>query len=648
MKKMALLFALLIPAAGLHAQTFNLQTGREPVASLDGLWRFHTGDNPAWASPNFDDSQWPLLRSDESWTQQGYPGVSGYAWYRFTLQVPDGSKPISLLLTGILTGYQVYANGRLIGSEGSTAPTSTPTLASEPKLFRLPISGVGPQTIQIAVRVWSFRPYLAFGGPLGNAGTLRPGNAAGDTLLLLQRLQAHRNTTAVNNANTYAYCLITALVGITILVLFLFRPADREYLWFAIYILAAGVAGMLGVRFFVAFPLSPGVFLYASAGAVSVIAGLVFFSIVLRVRRSWLWWVACVTMALDPFGVALTWLQWTTWGVGHVVGASLMLPAYFWIMVTLTICAYKKDESARLLLAPTALLYAFTILIQIGQITDQLGWPTRMDALFNPILSRPYPLLLADVINYIFMLALLIFLVRRFSLARKKEERLSTEFEAARSIQRLLIPANPPATPGFSVETVYLPASEVGGDFFYIQPADDDSLLIVFGDVSGKGLKAAMTVSAIIGALRNEPSRRPATVLHNLNRILHGNVDGFATCAAALITADGAMIIANAGNPAPYRNGQELAVNSGLPLGIVADVTYEESHYDLAPNDRLTFVSDGVIEATNPQRELFGFDRTQAISTLSAHAIAEAAKQFGQQDDISVLRIERQPVLETA
>ncbi len=90
--------ALLLSAVHLsvHAQTFNLQTGREPVTSLDGLWRFHTADNPQWASPGFDDSQWPLIRSGTSWTQQGYFTHSGYAWYRFTLQVADGGKPLSL------------------------------------------------------------------------------------------------------------------------------------------------------------------------------------------------------------------------------------------------------------------------------------------------------------------------------------------------------------------------------------------------------------------------------------------------------------------------------------------------------------------------------------------------------------------------
>ena len=81
MRKLPLLLLLLIlgTCGVLQAQTFDLTTGRLPVASLDGLWRFHTGDNPEWADPNFDDSKWPLLRSDQDWAQQGYKGYSGLA-----------------------------------------------------------------------------------------------------------------------------------------------------------------------------------------------------------------------------------------------------------------------------------------------------------------------------------------------------------------------------------------------------------------------------------------------------------------------------------------------------------------------------------------------------------------------------------------
>ncbi len=99
-KKTLFILLFLVSAFSLRAQTFNLQTGRENITSLDGLWRFHTGDDPAWADPNFDDSQWPLLRSDESWTKQGYPDYSGYAWYRFTIGFPRatwrGSWPMWL------------------------------------------------------------------------------------------------------------------------------------------------------------------------------------------------------------------------------------------------------------------------------------------------------------------------------------------------------------------------------------------------------------------------------------------------------------------------------------------------------------------------------------------------------------------------
>lgn len=101
------------------------------------------------------------------------------------------------------------------------------------------------------------------------------------------------------------------------------------------------------------------------------------------------------------------------------------------------------------------------------------------------------------------------------------------------------------------------------------------------------------------------------------------------------------MTLANAGNPAPYRNGEEMSVEPGLPLGLLPEAGYAETHYQLAPNDRLTFVSDGVVEATNLQGELYGFARTQSISTESAHQIAKAAELFGQQDDITVLSVTR-------
>jgi serine phosphatase RsbU (regulator of sigma subunit) len=215
--------------------------------------------------------------------------------------------------------------------------------------------------------------------------------------------------------------------------------------------------------------------------------------------------------------------------------------------------------------------------------------------------------------------------------------------EAARTIQSILISDLASLTPGFKVESAYLPANEVGGDFFQVLPAADGSLLIVVGDVSGKGLKAAMTVSTIVGALRNERERRPAKVLSNLNLVLQGQIDGFATCCAALIEPDGSVAFANAGNLSPYSNGFELTLDGGLPLGIAADAAWEESHHLLALGDRITFISDGVVEATNEMQELFGFERVKQISNQPPAQIAQAARQFGQQDDISIISVTRIP-----
>jgi serine phosphatase RsbU (regulator of sigma subunit) len=237
-------------------------------------------------------------------------------------------------------------------------------------------------------------------------------------------------------------------------------------------------------------------------------------------------------------------------------------------------------------------------------------------------------------------LAIAVMLFRRAWRAWKESSSLRAELEAAREVQEQLV-APAVSLPGFQIESLYAPARQVGGDFFRVTPQGDGAVLVIVGDVSGKGLKAAMTVSAIMGALRGCGFASPAQVLEYLNSVLFGQIGGFVTCCVARIAADGAMTLANAGNPAPYCNGKEMAVEAGLPLGVVSEAGYAETRCQLAAGARLTFVSDGVLEATNSSGELFGFDRTAALSTKTASEIAKAAEQFGQEDDITVLTISR-------
>ena len=187
---------------------------------------------------------------------------------------------------------------------------------------------------------------------------------------------------------------------------------------------------------------------------------------------------------------------------------------------------------------------------------------------------------------------------------------------------------------------LFIPSTEVGGDFFHIVSTVDGGLLVVIGVVAGKGLQAAMNVSMLMGALRRASDKRPAKILESLNRVLLGS-ESFTTCQAAWFGPDGELVLANAGHLPPYLNTQEVKLPGGLPLGVVSDVTYDEVRLYLHPGDRMLLMSDGVVEARHASGELFGFDRVHNLSSQSAFYIADAAKEFGQEDDITVLTIRR-------
>ncbi len=223
-----------------------------------------------------------------------------------------------------------------------------------------------------------------------------------------------------------------------------------------------------------------------------------------------------------------------------------------------------------------------------------------------------------------------------------RQLRAETELEAARAVQQVLVPEEIPSLPGFKIESEYWPAGQVGGDFFQILPTAPGGALIVIGDVSGKGMPAAMTVSLLVGTFRTlaQYTASPGEILAAMNRrILVRSKDGFTTCLVLRADLDGTLTVANAGHLPPYCNGEELAVEGGLPLGLRAQSTYEETTFALEPDAQITLLTDGVVEARSANGELFGFARAQTWSRKSATQILEAARAFGQEDDITVVTL---------
>jgi sigma-B regulation protein RsbU (phosphoserine phosphatase) len=271
------------------------------------------------------------------------------------------------------------------------------------------------------------------------------------------------------------------------------------------------------------------------------------------------------------------------------------------------------------------------------------------DAEFVPTFQLgPIPVDIGQIDGLLFVLSIAAVLLHRFHKTSREQERAQAELEAARSMQEVMLPQQIGSTPGFAIEAVYIPAQEVGGDFFRLFPGADESLLVVIGDVSGKGVKAAMLVSLIVGLLQKivEITREPSGVLSDLNTSLSGHTGGaFATCCCALIGPDGHLRIANAGHLSPYCDmDANWRPRVDYPWVWPPTTTYDQVDFSLRPGDRVVFLSDGVVEARSKSGELYGFKRFGAISIEPADLIAMAAQRFGQEDDITVLSVELQPL----
>ena len=325
------------------------------------------------------------------------------------------------------------------------------------------------------------------------------------------------------------------------------------------------------------------------------------------------------------------------------------------IPVLLIVHWRRGNREAGILLIPVILqsltYYASILLFFLGLVPAFQDASTKAYKLLFAWQLGPFNWDLGQLANLLYLLSLAIIMVLRSTRISRQQALLEGEMAAAREVQQIILPEQADTVIGFTVESVYQPAQQVGGDFFQVLPTEQGGLLLVVGDVAGKGLPAAMLVSVLVGAIRGvaEYTIDPANMLANLNDRLIGRTSGtFSTALVAHIAANGIVKIANAGHLSPYLDGREIELPGALPLGIQPHAHYETIQFHLAPGSRLTFYSDGVVEAQNAKRELFGFERGRELSTRPAAAIVKAAQEFGQADDITVVTIERAAALATA
>lgn len=200
-------------------------------------------------------------------------------------------------------------------------------------------------------------------------------------------------------------------------------------------------------------------------------------------------------------------------------------------------------------------------------------------------------------------------------------ERLEQELRIARLIQQTLLPKEIPHLPGWEVASFYQPARAVGGDFYDFLLFPDGLVGFIVGDVTDKGVPAALVMATTRSLLRAAAERLifPGQVLERANELLHADIPPkmFVTCLYALLDpATGRLRYANAGHDLPYRrrpDGVDELRATGMPLGLMPGMRYEEKETVLAPGETVLLYSDGLVEAHNPRREMFGFSRLRTL-----------------------------------
>ena len=626
----------------LNAQSFEAGQSPRWLLSLDGLWKFQAGDNSEWAQTDFDDSSWPLLRSDRDWSTQGLGTYSGMGWYRFHVHTPADGGELSLLVPHVFTSYEIYANGRFVARFGKLPPAPLSYATHAPQLYHLPAAVITSRDLTIAIRVWHWPAWSRYFG----GGPAEAGSFIGDSKSVEEQYALWIGAQHWDDSGVFLTSLLQSLGAMIALCLFLLRRSEREYLWFAAILACSAAAGWIWYSYrFVVWP----VWLANQLRDLLVVSGIslsqfAFFSEVFKPRKTAVYWfvLGClllpVTTGLMDTGDRIGVLPWN-------LGTSLLiLPLHLWILWLLAVRAWHNYLDARVLFIPVLLQSIAVLLQRLAVITFVLDWQHRWG--FQVALSHwPFPITLTQAGDLLFLAAVLAILLRRFTRSRTEEERYASEFSAARTVQHYLIPDHLPRTPGLAICCEYRPAREVGGDFFQVIPCRaDGSTLVVIGDVEGKGMHAGMLAALIVGAIRTAAgfTTDPARILNLLNDGLLGR--GIATCLAVRIDAQGEASAANAGHPAPYLNGHEIAMEGALPLGILRHTEFEVTRWHMAEGDVLLALTDGVTEAQDAHGRLFGFAGVDAL--LSQHAtaglLADTAQQFGHQDDITVLSVQRQ------
>ena len=495
----SLVFAFLfaIAARSAFTQTFDATQLRQP-ADFDMKWLVHDGDNPAYASPDFDDANWPLFAPSGS-IGSLFPQHPDVIWYRLHVKVDPTQRGLALREIDISRAFEIYVNGERLIASGRVAPF-VPQTTSARLLAPIPVRMLASGSLVIAMRVrisaleWSAGPNAGFNS---------------DNLTIGQEQTLYRYSwLSIIGKNAFNWLSdgLSICLGIVALVLFAAQRRQREYLW----IFAVGVMGLVLIPTLVISQfcnLSFGWILFSdSIRLVSPYTWASLYFSFVHQRIGWRWRTVLILVGILYFiGGLHGWFINLSLPLQSVTNLPFVI--FLSVVIPIVLIAHwrRGNGEAGILLIPVILfsfyIYALVGLQMLFQFPTWKEFSVRGLNFINHYPVGPFTISLNSVSGILSVISLAIIMLRRSTITSRRQAQLDAELEAAREVQRVLVPEHRETVPGFNVETVYEPAQQVGGDFFQFIPTSDGGLLIVVGDVAGKGLPAAMLVSVLVGAI---------------------------------------------------------------------------------------------------------------------------------------------------